>query len=222
MLADARNSAATQSLDDALAELLDQPDGKAVTGRLDEAVKRWCHERPEGAGNPPDQEEMVRVLLGIMRNLRESAYRALFARHYRQLRSVDHWYDSRVDDVFVRLQLKHRGETTHGRSGQEPSQPTEQTRAPGHLDFRGKTPTDIDIMLRQSDNLVILGAPGAGKSVMLRHLAASCAEADSDDALLPVFLRLRDYAGGQEMLIAGSAVTFAEDAPPAPNVQRFL
>ena len=199
-LDDVRGGQATGVLDGELADLMDEPDWGKVNRRLDDAVREWCRECPAGAGNPPDQAEMVRVLLSLIRNVREATYREQFADHYRQIVSVDRPDRSRVDDVFIHLRAERRAE--------DPSGPDK----PEYLDFRGRAPTDTEAMLRQSGNLVILGEPGSGKSTLLRYLAATCAESEADDALLPVFLRLRDYASDQEVLIAESAVAFAEGA----------
>ena len=198
VLDDVRGGQATGVLDAELADLMDEPDWGKVNRRLDDAVREWCRECPTGAGNPPDQAEMVRVLLSLIRNVREATYREQFADHYRQIVSVDRPDRSRVDDVFIHLRAERRAE--------DPSGPDK----PEYLDFRGRAPTDTEAMLRQSGNLVILGEPGSGKSTLLRYLAAICAESEADDALLPVFLRLRDYASDQEVLIAESAVAFAE------------
>ena len=200
VLDDVRGGQATSVLDAELADLMDEPDWGKVNRRLDDAVREWCRECPAGAGNPPDQAEMVRVLLSLLRNVREATYREQFADHYRQIVSVDRPDRSRVDDVFIHLRAERRAE--------DPSGPDK----PEYLDFRGRAPTDTEAMLRQSGNLVILGEPGSGKSTLLRYLAATCAESEADDALLPVFLRLRDYASDQEVLIAESAVAFAEGA----------
>ena len=200
VLDDVRGGQATGVLDAELADLMDESDWGKVNRRLDDAVREWCRERPVGAGNPPDHAEMVRVLLSLLRNVREATYREQFADHYRQIVSVDRPDRSRVDDVFIHLRAERRAE--------DPSGPDK----PEYLDFRGRAPTDTEAMLRQSGNLVILGEPGSGKSTLLRYLAATCAESEADDALLPVFLRLRDYASDQEVLIAESAVAFAEGA----------
>ena len=153
---------------------------------------------------------MVRVLLSLIRNVREATYREQFADHYRQIVSVDRPDRSRVDDVFIHLRAERRAE--------DPSGPDK----PEYLDFRGRAPTDTEAMLRQSGNLVILGEPGSGKSTLLRYLAATCAQSEADDALLPVFLRLRDYASDQEVLIAESAVAFAEGAMQLKMPEGFF
>jgi len=53
-------------------------------------------------------------------------------------------------------------------------------------------PTDPEAALDEHHRLVILGAPGAGKSTMLRYLARRAAE--SPAAPLPILISLRDYA----------------------------
>ena len=207
VLSDVRNGQATVELDAELANLMDEPDWKEVDRRLDDAVKNWCKERPAGAGSPPDQAEMVRVLLSLIRNVREASYRELFAENYRQIVSVDRRDRSRVDDVVVSLRAEPEDEDSTGSSDVNAS----ETQKSEYLDFRGKTPTQIETILRQSGKFVILGEPGAGKSTLLRYLAVTCAESESKDPLLPIFLRLRDYVGGRQVLISESAVSFAED-----------
>ena len=212
VLAAARDNPATGVLDTELADIMDEPDWEKVNRRLDDAVMRWSRERPEGAGNPPDHETMVQVLLSLIRNLREAAYRELFADHYRQLVSVDRRARSRVDEIYIQLRAEHQEDATTEPDETSSDQPVEVVRPTEYLDFRGSSPGDVSTALRQSGNLIILGEPGAGKSTLLRYLAASCAERESANALLPIFLRLRDYAENQEMLIAESAVTFSEGA----------
>ena len=177
---------------------MDEPDWKEVNRRLDDAAKKWCANRQEGAGNPLNEDELVQVLLILIRNVREATYRKRSADHYHKIDSVDRRDRSRVDDVYIRLKAD--------RPDQEPSRQD----GPEYLDFRSKTPTEIEETLRETGNLVILGEPGSGKSTLLRHLAASCAESGSADGLLPIFLPLRKYTDGQEVNISDSAVTFAE------------
>jgi energy-coupling factor transporter ATP-binding protein EcfA2 len=54
------------------------------------------------------------------------------------------------------------------------------------------SPVDPQKALRNHDRMVILGAPGAGKSTMLRYIA-HCA-ADDDNGPVPILITLRDYA----------------------------
>ena len=198
-LTDARNRAATDVLDSALADLLEEQSWDELKTRLDAAVNDWARGRTEGADNTPDHDEMVRVLFSLIRNLREAAYREQFAKHYRQVVSVDRRDRSPVEDVFVCLEAEGRGDA-NGRD------------EPGLLDFRGLDAEGIEGRLREADKLVIVGGPGSGKSTMLRYLAAVCAASETDKPLLPIFLNLRDYADGQEVLIAESAASFAEGA----------
>ncbi len=201
VLADARNGTVSGDLDAELADLMDEPDWSNVNRRLDEAVKKWCQDCDAGAGNPLDERQMFNVLLSLIRNVREAPYRDEFADHYRRIFSVDRRDRSEVNDVFVRLETDVRRDAPY------------ELDVPEYLDFRGATPTDIETTLRRlpdDHNLVILGEPGSGKSTLLRYLALSCAQSESADPLLPVFLPLRAYAGGEDILIADSALTFAE------------
>ena len=59
-------------LDAELAGLMDEPDWKEVNRRLDDAAKKWCANRQEGAGNPLNEDELVQVLLILIRNVRGS------------------------------------------------------------------------------------------------------------------------------------------------------
>ena len=192
------NRRATSVLASELDRLMDEPDWQRIVDRLDKAAEEWC----EGQKGREDKKltpgELSKALLGRIRNVREATYRELFAEHYREIISVDRRDRPRVDEVFMRLQAQSREQA----SGEQ--------KTPKYLDFRGKTPTEIDATLRQSGNLVILGEPGSGKSTLLRHLAASCAQSEAATPLLPVFLRLRDYASGQESIIADSAVASAQ------------
>ena len=161
VLDDVRNGQATGVLDAELANLLDEPDWDIVNRRLDDAVKRWCKERPSGAGNPPDEEEIVRVLLSLIHNVREATYWELFAEHYHRIVSVDRRDRSRVNGVFVNLRSELRVE--------ESSEPEDEHRTglgrPEDLDFRGRTPTDTEAMLRQCRNLVILNQSQGGMCI---------------------------------------------------------
>lgn len=205
------DSASTKALDDALGDLADELDPEVAEAKLDAAVKQWCIDRSEGAGNPPSQAQMLKVLRSVVQNAREASYRELFADHYRRLEnSVDPSARPRVDNVYIRLRPEIREGAVAGPDDLSSDQAAEQILAHEYLDFRDKTSGDVEVALRQSGNLVILGEPGSGKSTLLRYLAASCAESESTNALLPVFLRLRDYSDGQEMRIPQSAVTFAE------------
>ena len=202
VLADARNGTVSGDLDAELADLMDEPDWSNVNRRLDDAVKKWCQDCDAGAGNPLDEQQMFNVLLSLIRNVREAPYRDEFANHYRRIFSVDRRDRSEVNDVFVRLETDVRRDAPY------------ELDVPEYLDFRGATPTDIETTLRRltdDHNLVILGEPGSGKSTLLRYLALSCAQSESADPLLPVFLPLRAYAGGEDILIADSALTFAEE-----------
>ena len=199
-LTDVSGGSANGALDAALADLINEPDCDNAHRRLESAVREWITSIPTGHGNLASHEEMVRVLSSLIRNLRESSYRELFAAHHRQTDSIGRRSNSKVDDVFVRLQSNHRR-----RSSDHPIEPT-------FLDFRGKTASTIEAALRRSGNLVILGEPRSGKSALLRHLAASCAESPATNALLPVLLRLSDLTGGEEIHIGASAAQFAADA----------
>ncbi len=211
-LADARNRAATDVLDNALADLLEEQSWDECKKQLDAAVKEWDRSRPEGAGNAPDHDEMVQVLLSLVRNLREAAYRDLFAEHYRQVVSVDRRVRLQVEDVFVRLEAAS-GDGSNGWNERE---------EPECLDFQGLDAAGIEGRLRRAGNLVIIGEPGSGKSTMLRYLAAVCAASETAEPLLPMFLNLRDYAGGQEVLIAESAAAFAEGALQLKMAEGFF
>ena len=191
------NKAATKELQDALVNLMDEPDWAKVKHQLQEEAEAWCREQiKDGKVGQLDPGEMREVLLSLISNVREAAYRELFAEHYRKIISVDR--RDRVEDVFIRLkadvQRDARGEIDE----------------PEDLDFHGDTPIEIEVTLRRSNNLVILGEPGSGKSALLRHLAASCAESESANPLLPVFLPLTKYTGDQENIIADRAVAFAQ------------
>ncbi len=191
------NKAATRELQDALVNLMDEPDWGKVKRELDEAAKAWCIKQiQDGKVGQLEPDEMRKVLLSLISNVREAAYRELFAEHYRKIISVDR--RDRVEDVFIRLkadvQRDARGEIDE----------------PEDLDFHGDTPIEIEVTLRRSNNLVILGEPGSGKSALLRHLAASCAESESANPLLPVFMPLTKYTGNQENIIADRAVAFAQ------------
>ena len=206
-LENVRNQRVTGVLGETLAFLVDEPDWEQVNRRLHEAVRQWSHDRPEGAGNPPDHDQMHAILLQLIRELREAGYRSLCAEYYLRPNSVDRRDSLPVDDVFIGLKIERPYDNL---DGPDHDQLDEQFHRPEHLDFRGKEPADIETMLRDSGNLVILGEPGAGKSTLLRYLAASCAQSNTRNPYLPIFLRLSDYAGGKEVLIAESAVAFAE------------
>ena len=203
VLADARNGTASGDLDAELADLMDEPDWEEVNRRLDEAAREWCKKQIKEKGvRELKPDELREVLLSLVRNVREAPYRDEFADHYRRIFSVDRRDRSEVGDVFIRLKADVRRDAPG------------ELDVPEYLDFRGDTPTGIETMLRQltSHNLVILGEPGSGKSTLLRYLALSCAQSEAADPLLPVFLPLRAYAAGEDILIADSALTFAEGA----------
>lgn len=194
------NDEATRVLQGTLVNLMDEKDWGRVNRQLNEAVKKWCKRQRVGRRMEKlEPKDLHGVFLDLIRDFKEATYRELFDEHYRQLVSVDPRVHSRVGDVFIRLQAQYQKPV----SGEE--------EAPKSLDFRGKTSTEIAATLRQSNNLVILGEPGSGKSTLLRYLAASCTQSESPtNRMLPVFLPLRDYAGGKDVLISQSAAAFAE------------
>ena len=108
VLANSRYRAANDALDDALDDLINEPDWTEVRKRLDCELTEWARKRPEGAANPPDHDVMVRVILSCIQNLREATYRTLFAEHYREVISVDPAERSEVEKVFARLQAEPR------------------------------------------------------------------------------------------------------------------
>ena len=199
-LSDARNRAATASLDDAVADLLDQPNWQECKARLNGEVEKWCRERPQGAGSPSDRDDIALVISGLVQKVREAGYLKSFVEHYGQVASVDPTHRARISGVFTCLQAE-----TLDRSNEWGSANGEA------VDFRKLDTHGIEDKLRQDRRIVIIGEPGSGKSTMLRYLAKTCAESDSDTSLLPVFLNLRDYADGRELLIAESAAVSAED-----------
>ena len=131
-----------------------KPDWDAAKSRLDDAVRKWSRERSEGAGNPPDHEETVKVLLDLIRNLREAAYRYRFAYKYRELDIIDRCDRSLVNDVFVRLRVERRAEASIGQGNPESNRPIERIPAPEYLDFRSMdcptTGWPADVALRQA------------------------------------------------------------------------
>ncbi len=203
-LEDSQNAAVADALDEALADLIDEPNWDRLKSRLDDGVARWSRNRDSGAGNPLAKEDVARVLLSLIQKVREAGYRTQFAAHYRQAVSVDLRHRTSINSVYVRLLASEAG------SASEPQ--TDSMSEGEYLDFRRLDSAGIEDTLRQATrNLVIVGEPGSGKSTMLRHLATNCAESESEQPLLPIFLNLRDYAGGREVLIAQSAVNFTED-----------
>ena len=200
-LADARNHAATDALDSALVDLLDRPHWGEFESHLNNEVAKWSQKREAGAANPPDQESIALALLSLIQKVRETGYKQTFADHHGQVASVDRAHRAPIGGVFVRLKAGdgHHGNDQDGEEGE-------------YLDFRRLDAAGIESALRQvHHNLVILGGPGSGKSTLLQYLAAACAASQSENALLPVLLNLRDYADGQEPLIAESAAQSAED-----------
>ena len=200
ILGDVRHKPSTDILDAELSNLVEEADWDMIQPRIDDAVGKWCRPRLDGVEDQPDHETTVEVLSCLVRNLLEAAYRVLIAGYCRRLVPLYRQDQSRVDDVFIRLLAdpRQKAADTPGQQAQ--------------MDFRGKPAGEIEATLRQSDNMVIFGEQGSGKSVLLGHLAASCAESESPDALLPVFLRLVDLTGDQEMLLAEGAADFADDA----------
>ena len=218
-LADQLDRTENQRLDDAMAELVDELNPDEIRARLEEEVKEWSRNRPQGAGKPPSEAELVTVLQVLVQNAREAIYRERFADHYRRIVSIDRRDRSTVDQVFVTLQAESRIRE----SETEVDGRAEQWAGPEYLDFREKTPGEVETMLRGSGNLVILGSPGSGKSVLLRYLAATCAESGSEDALLPLFLRLRYYEQDRDLtLIAENASKFAETELQLPMPAGFF
>ena len=219
-LADQLDRTESQRLDDAMAELVDELNPDEIRDRLETEVEEWSKNRPEGAGNSPDKAELVTVLQVLVQNAREALYRERFAGHYRRIVSqVDRKDRSIIDQVFVTLRAKSRA----GEGEPEPDGRAEQWAGPEYLDFRGKNPGEVETMLRDAGNLVILGAPGSGKSVLLRYLAATCAVSDSAGAVLPLFLRLRHYGQDSDLpLIAESASEFAEAELQFPMPADFF
>ena len=200
-LEDSRTEAVTIALDDALADLIDEPNWDRFKSRLDDEVTQWSQNRASGAGNPPSKEDVARVLLSLIQKVREAGYRAA---HYRQTVSVDLRHRASIDDVYVRLRATD-GATVSKRQAVP-------MREGEYLDLRRLDGDGIEEALRQVPrNPVIVGEPGSGKSTLLRHLAVSCAESKSEQPLLPIFLNLRDYAREREVLIAQSAVNLTED-----------
>ena len=204
VLGDSRLQQANNALDDALADLIREPDWEEVRRRLDLEIQEWAKSNPAGAGNLPDREVMVRVILSSIRNLREATYRALFAEHFRHPDSVDRAHHAEIANVFVRLQALDQPSVSDPQAGLSDEQK--------HLDFRHLDAEGIEQKLRHVGNVVIIGEPGSGKSTMLRYLSAMCAASETDAPFLPVLLNLSEYARGQQMLIAESAVTAAADA----------
>jgi HEAT repeat protein len=82
-------------------------------------------------------------------------------------------------------------------------------------------PISPEEALRQHDKLVILGAPGAGKSTMLRYLARQAAR--QADGPLPVLVSLRDYATAlahdPTLSLRDFALSQVKDAALVPAVE---
>ena len=226
VLANERNRVANDRLYDALDELDNVYSPDEIDAKLNEAVAEWSRNRPSGAGNPPGRADMIKVLRSIVQEFHESRYRAVFSQHFRELVSLEldnSGYISQINDVFVQLQAERSTDGENRRRNVEEADNAEERWDESEfLDFRGKGPGEIENMLQSAGNIGILGGPGSGKSTLLRYLAATCAESEADDALLPVFLRLRDYASGSEALIAKSAATFSTDVLQLEMPQRFF
>lgn len=212
VLEDQRYQAANDRLYDALEELEDVYSRKEIDALLEEALAEWSRNRPGGAGNPPPRQEMLKVLRSCVQECQESAYRVRFANHYRDLVSIDRHHRSRIQDIFIRLRAESPSDRQHqGAGGQEIGILHEGWTGPGRLDFRGKSPGEIQETLRSVGNVVILGEPGSGKSTLLRYLAASGSDSGLNGALLPLILPLRELARDEyeEWFVAERAAQFS-------------
>ena len=192
-LHDQRTAEIGDRLGEALGGMLQYSDPDEIRQRIWPFVERWRSEYTE-AGDVqglPSDNEIVNILCDLLRNLRETSYRELFAERYVRPISAHRLGRSRIERIFTNLLS------------------TDNDR-PISLDFRGKSANDTVHQLRQAGDLVIVGEPGSGKSTLLRFLAAQCARSDLDGALLPIFLRLREYANQDERLIAEYARLSAE------------
>ena len=214
LLADSQNDTADQRLCDAIAALLEISDFEEVRNRLEGEVRDWCLARPEGAGNPLDHTELARALWFIVRNAHEAAYLLRFAERFSKVESVDSKAPEWIEEVFVVLESY-----SDAREGDHGEQHLED---PKYLDFRGKSPTEMETMLRNSGNIAILGDPGAGKSTLLRYLAAVCADSDSSRHFLPFFLPLREYADDPDKLISAKASRYVQDALQVTMPENFF
>ena len=222
VLADNRYQVANDRLGYALEELEDVYSPEEIETCLNEAVTEWSKSRPEGAGNPPRRPEMVQVLRVVIQEFQESRYRLPFANHYRELNSIERGYRSDIEGVIVRLEAE--GPTDRGNrhlGEQEADNSDDLPAGPAPLDFRGKNIDDIQNMLRSAGNVVILGEPGSGKSTLLRYLAANCAASESEGALVPLLLPLREIAQ-KESLVAEHAAQFATDVLQLPMPEGFF
>ena len=218
VLSDQRGQVANDRLHDALDELGDVYSPDEIDAKLHEAVAEWSRNRPEGAANPPGLADMVKVLRFIVQEFHESKYRAEFANHYRELESNDLHHRSRIENVFVCLQAERSGV-------EETGNPDERRDGPGFLDFRDKNPDEmLQSLLDLPGNVVILGEPGIGKSTLLRYLAANCAESNSDAALLPLLVPLREIAGGEgeDSLFTEVAARSSQNALQIPMPSGFF
>ena len=218
VLSDQRGQVANDRLHDALDELGDVYSPDEIDAKLHEAVTEWSRNRPEGAANPPGLADMVKVLRFIVQEFHESKYRAEFANHYRELESNDLHHRSRIESVFVCLQAERSGV-------EETGNPDERRDGPGFLDFRDKNPDEmLQSLLDLPGNVVILGEPGIGKSTLLRYLAANCAESNSDAALLPLLVPLREIAGGEgeDSLFTEVAARSSQNALQIPMPSGFF
>ena len=195
-LHDQRTAEISDRLGEALGGMLQYSDPDEVRQRIWPFVEQWrsAYTETGDVRGLPSDNEIINILCDLLRNLREASYRELFAERYVQPINAHRLGRSRIERVFTNLR----------------SAPTNDNDPPTFLDFRSKSANDIVHELRQAGNLVIVGEPGSGKSTLLRFLAAQCARSDLDEALLPMFLRLKEYATQDERLVAEYARLSAE------------
>ena len=201
------NRSINERLGDELADLWQSSNFQETESGIAQAVGKWESDRQprEQLDGSLPKDEVAKALSSILRNLRETVYRELFAHHYMQVASVDPRDRSQVEGVFVRLQAERR-------DARNRTQRTAEAEYRSHrledLDFRSQTVGEIEAQLKRTRNFVILGEPGSGKSTLLRYLAAVCA-IDGQE-YLPLFLSLRDYGTRNVGLIAEHVRQFAE------------
>ena len=206
-IAEERDEAINARLGEEIASLWLTSDPQETETLIADAVFRWGRERKPHDGSDPEvlSGDITKALASILRNLRETVYRELFAHHYMQVASVDRGDRSQVEGVFVILQAEREKPRDNNLEANKAGEDRPLRR---DLDFRFHKLPEIEAELQRTGNFVILGEPGSGKSTLLRYLAAVCAANGRD--YLPLFMNLRDYGTHDVGLIADHARKFAE------------
>lgn len=97
--------------------------------------------------------------------------------------------------------------------------------AQGAIGQNSREATSVARAIERGEKVVILGAPGAGKSMLLRHLALKYASSDvpGRQVLLPAFLEMHRLSGADlnvEAIVAQLAAQFTRD--DFPKAERFI